>query len=313
MLTTSDPSGSAPGGDFSRLTLQRYSSPSTGIVFHAPEAWEETADEETFQLLDPQTQALFTASGFDNPGRSARQWADSRYAAVADGMPFLRMVAGAHNIQGADWGDRVQGIVAEYRGVFPDNTEESHYLLACLRTGQAVATLSIRAPAPVFAANEALYRWLLLNQLDLCDVSAARREHDAAMQRWLRHNRPAPEAAAPAPPAPAHPAADPDPALPLQISQPALGRKLMLCALALSIVLLAVKGWMPGVAVALCNVAAMCLAIAGLTQVADSLALSIRARIAVLLLLLVPLVNLLAMAALCVQTSRHLRDAGGPA
>lgn len=298
---------SAPdaGEDFSGVILQRYFSPATGIVFNAPEAWVETADEQTFQLRDPQTNMQCTASGFDNPGRSVQQWADTRFAAIAETMPHLRLVTGAHRIMGADWGDRVQGIAAEYQGVFPDSDEESHYLVVCLRTDQVVISLTICAHKPAFAAQEAFYRWLLLNQLDVADVSASRLEHDAAMQRWLKHNKPEPETV----PDLAETGADNYDGPDQELKKAAAGQKLIIAALLLSIALLVFRNQLPGLLATLCSVAAMCLSIAGLVRVSDSMELSMRMRILLLLLLLVPLVNVFAMFALSVRTGRHLKAA----
>ena len=149
--------------DFTTLKLRPFISPGFGLVFHAPETWHDAGDQDLFQVVDPATDAQFTASAYQNPGVSLRQWVDARLAIVAQQMPFLSPVAAAYDLRGASW----SSMASEYRGCFPNNDFESHYLVLCLPTEQRVISFTITASTQVFAENRALYLWLLQNKLEL--------------------------------------------------------------------------------------------------------------------------------------------------
>lgn len=155
--------------DFSAVELRQFTSASFGLVFYAPASWQDTSDEQYFQLVDSETDAQFTASAFDNPRVSLQQWADTRLAAAEKGMPFLRRTKAPYEMNGIDW----SGIAAEYQGTFPQRDDKSHYLVLCLRSEKIVFSFTVLAKVDVFAANEALYRWLLQSQLHIEERRAA--------------------------------------------------------------------------------------------------------------------------------------------
>lgn len=148
--------------------LRPFVSPGSGLLFNAPEEWEETSDADYFQVIDPATDAQFTASAYQNPGLDPRQWADARFAVVGNEMPFLTLARMPYAIQGSPW----VGFAAEYRGVFPGQTRESHYLLLCLHTQQKLISFTITASREIFAQNEDLYRRLLAQHLHLMNPLA---------------------------------------------------------------------------------------------------------------------------------------------
>lgn len=173
--------------DFSTLLLSRYASGGTGVIINAPEAWHASTDGHTFQLLDEASGSQFTAVGIANSGHTVREWTEQRLRTVEEDMPYMRQVRGPYAVQGAAWGERVQGIAAEYRGTFPGTDECSHYLVLSLRTELSLVCLTLSARAAAFDANEPLYRWLLEHQLDVHDARRAPQQ-DEALQRWLKYN-----------------------------------------------------------------------------------------------------------------------------
>lgn len=149
--------------EFSGLELKAFASPDFGIVLNAPASWQEAGDGNIFQVIDPETNAQFTASAYQNPGIGLNQWVEARLGAVAKSMPYLREIKPPYEMQGATW----SGVVAEYQGIFPDKGYESHYLVLCLCTDQLVISFTITADKKIFVMHEALYRWLLQKQLSV--------------------------------------------------------------------------------------------------------------------------------------------------
>jgi len=147
--------------DFSTLVLCRHVTPGPGIAIHAPEAWHAGMDGDTFQLRDDAGGACLRAIGVTSSALSVREWASQRMRWLAEDMPYLRQVRAPYRLQGLDWGDRVQGIAADYRGTCPATGDYSHYLVLCMRSARSLVCLTVHAPAQVFEANEPLYRWLL--------------------------------------------------------------------------------------------------------------------------------------------------------
>lgn len=157
--------------DFSTLVLAHHVSPGPGIAINAPEAWHASMDGDTFQLLDTASGACLRAVGVTSSALSVREWAGQRFRWVVEDMPYLRQVRAPYQMEGADWDARVQGVASEFRGTFPGTGVYSHYLVLCLRSARSLICLTVHAPAAVFEANESLYRWLLSNQLDVCDAA----------------------------------------------------------------------------------------------------------------------------------------------
>lgn len=194
--------------DFSTLVLAHHVSPGPGIAINAPEAWLASMDGDTFQLLDEASGACLRAIGVTSSALSVREWAGQRFRWVAEDMPYLRQVRAPYHMEGAGWDERVQGVVSEFRGTFPGTGVYSHYLVLCLRSSRSLICLTVHAPAAVFDANESLYRWLLSQQLDVCDAApvpvpvpqpVALSPHDEALQRWLRYNAARPSRRQPQP------------------------------------------------------------------------------------------------------------------
>jgi hypothetical protein len=166
MTDTASQAGFAGLDDFSKLKLRKFLSRGFGLILKAPKSWQDRSDENFFQVVDPETGTQFTASGYKNSGASLQQWSEARLAVVDHEMPYLSQVKAPYSATGINW----TGIAAEYRGIFPDVEEKSHYLVLCLHTEKMVISLTVTAQADLFAQNEALYRWLLEKQLDMVEV-----------------------------------------------------------------------------------------------------------------------------------------------
>jgi hypothetical protein len=158
----------AAGADeFSRIKLRQFVSLGWGVVFNAPESWQDASTEQFFQVIDIANDAQFTSSGYGfEPGATLQDFAAARLSAVDKRMKFLKSVKAPYQLQGK-FGE---GIAAEYRGVYPDNDFESHYLVLCILTKNVAVSFTITAPVKSFSKNEDLYRWLLVNQLDVYKV-----------------------------------------------------------------------------------------------------------------------------------------------
>ena len=141
--------------DFSSIRLHPFVSPGLGIVFEAPEHWEDTSGEH-FQVTDTDNGTEFTGNGYPR-SMSLQQWADLRLGSVAKGIPSMKAVKPPYGLQLSS----LPGIAAEYRGVFPGYQHESHYLILCLCREDAVASFSISTtprhlrsvPGAVFLAD----------------------------------------------------------------------------------------------------------------------------------------------------------------
>lgn len=182
----------AEAPDFSSLPLKRFASPGIGIVLNAPQSWRDDVDGHVYQLFDIPGGSQITAVGVANTSLTVHDWNEMRLRKVAEEMPWLKQIKRPYRLEGENWGMRVQGVATEYQGVFPGLDQHggnpSHYLVLSLWTRQALACLTIHAPAAAFKENEALYRWLLQTQLSV-------QEHppgpvrDEAMARWLKYNK----------------------------------------------------------------------------------------------------------------------------
>lgn len=156
--------GKEPG--FSSLKLRPFASPGFGLVLNAPESWRDNSDESLFQVVDPATDAEFTASAYENSGMTLQAWADARLAVVEKAMPFLKQIKAPCEVKGAGW----TGIAAQYQGSFAGRDYESRYLVLCLVTERVLISFTVTARIPEFTANEALYRWLLEHQTHVYQV-----------------------------------------------------------------------------------------------------------------------------------------------
>lgn len=151
---------------FAEIPLTLFISPGFGLAFDAPEVWEDSSNNDYFQVIDPQTNTQFTASAYKNPGVPLSEWANVRLSGAMTAMPFLREVKAPYPFEGVSW----TGIVAEYRGYFPQCDYESHYLVLCLRTEKMVISFTITATIQAFTENEAFYRWLLQRKVRILEM-----------------------------------------------------------------------------------------------------------------------------------------------
>ena len=152
--------------DFEKLEFKLFASPAFGLVFAAPASWRQVDDARYLQVIDPESGAEFTASGYDNNGLFLEQWGTLRNAVVASEMPYLTCVRTSYGIKGV----HVSGIATDYQGRFPASGQNRHYLVLCLRTETLLISVTLTTSVEDFAAREAFYRWLLQNKLDIYTV-----------------------------------------------------------------------------------------------------------------------------------------------
>lgn len=152
--------------EFDAIKLRPFLSSGFGLLLNAPESWVETSTQQFFQVIDPNTNAQFTASAYQNPGIGLEEWAGARLGAVAGEMPYLGLVNGPTELHGPNW----KGILAEYRGVFPERDYVSCYLVLCLRTEDRVISFTVTADVSTFEQYRQFYSWLLTKNLSFCEV-----------------------------------------------------------------------------------------------------------------------------------------------
>jgi hypothetical protein len=157
--TTAGPAG------FDSLELKPFAS-LMGLVLHAPKTWIDTGDPQNFQVQEPDTATVITASGYENQGLTLERWAQLRLQAVEQGMPYLRVYQQPYRVQGTGW----NGIAAEYEGVFPSSPDTKRYLVLCLCTDKMILSITVTALLGAFKQREPFYRWLLEKKLELYKV-----------------------------------------------------------------------------------------------------------------------------------------------
>lgn len=151
------------GADLAMVNARPFVSPGLGLLLWAPSDWDETGDADFFQVCDPVSGAQLTASGFENPGLSADQWAAARFAVVNREMPWLRPDLPPRAFPGA-YGD---GFAADWRGVFPDGEAETHYRVLCLHRPDKLISFTLAVEAARFEAQADFFEHLLSRGLCL--------------------------------------------------------------------------------------------------------------------------------------------------
>ncbi|MFZ6747072.1 hypothetical protein ACO0LC_27910 [Undibacterium sp. JH2W] len=157
------------GHDIANLHPKEFRNVSLGLELYAPGNWRETKNSRSLQLHDMATGTKLKAKGFARQDVSIEKWVGMRLPMVTKEMPEMTQVAKPVAIHGENWGSRVQGIVAEYQGRLPGEDEDSHLLICCLRTDSMLISVTISAPAAVFAQNRAVYNWIFSR----CDIGMA--------------------------------------------------------------------------------------------------------------------------------------------
>jgi len=156
-------SASAEEGPFSSLKLKTFVSPGFGLVFNAPDTWQDASDQQLFRVRDPETGMQVTSSALENQGLSLEEWADARFKSAQMSLPYLQQCKSPYRLHGRSW----TGIAAEYQGMKNGESEDTHYFVICLVVSNMLISFSIITTASVFSRNEALYRWLIENRLDI--------------------------------------------------------------------------------------------------------------------------------------------------
>lgn len=148
------------GHDIAYLNPKEFRNGHLGLEFYAPGSWREVKNSRSLHLLDAATGTKLEANGFAREGISIEKWVGMRLHIVDKEMPHFKQVAKPTVIKGENWGSRVQGIVAEYKGIQPGDTEESHLLICCMRTDSMLVSIAITAKASVFTIKRPVYNWI---------------------------------------------------------------------------------------------------------------------------------------------------------
>lgn len=142
-----------------------------GLLLYVPGAWKETKNAKSLQVIDPETGTTLEATGMERTGRSLEQWSAMRVPMVAQEFPHLRQFGGSSVVNGNDWGNRIQAMVTEFRGIAPGDSEESTYLLCCVRTESILIGITINAKSRIVEKNRAVYDWIF-SRVDVNDKAA---------------------------------------------------------------------------------------------------------------------------------------------
>ncbi|MFZ6643773.1 hypothetical protein ACO0LL_28875 [Undibacterium sp. TC4M20W] len=148
------------GHDIAYLNPKEFRNGHLGLEFYAPGSWNEVKNSRSLHLLDAATGTKLEANGFAREGISIEKWVGMRLHIVEKEMPHFKQVAKPIVIKGENWGNRIQGIVAEYKGIQPGDTEESHLLICCMRTDSMLVSIAITAKASVFTIKRPVYNWI---------------------------------------------------------------------------------------------------------------------------------------------------------
>jgi len=148
------------GHDISRLNPKEFRNANLGLEIYAPGSWKEVKNSRSLHLLDSITGTKLEANGLARADTPIEKWVGMRLHIVDKEMPYMKQVAKPSIIKGENWSNRIQGIVAEYKGMQTGDEEESHMLICCMRTDDMLVSIAITAKASVFAANRAVYNWI---------------------------------------------------------------------------------------------------------------------------------------------------------
>ena len=143
------------------LRPRRCFNASLAFTCHVPGSWQEQENSKSIRIVDPVTRTTIEVHGSERPGLSIGLWVGMRQPMISEEMPFLSLIGRPYPVTGDSWGTRIQGVAAEYKGVFPGDTEESRYLVCWLRTDTFLLSFSITAKSGIFESNRPLYQWLI--------------------------------------------------------------------------------------------------------------------------------------------------------
>jgi len=147
--------------DIATLHPRQFHNPQLGLELYAPGSWREVKNARTIQLLDSLTDARLEASGFARAHVSIEQWSAMRLPILQTEMPYLQPVGTPVTMQGENWGQRIQGLVAEYRGRASGDDEDTCVMICCMRTDELLLSVTITARASIYDAQRRIYFWML--------------------------------------------------------------------------------------------------------------------------------------------------------
>lgn len=150
-------------GEFDDLALRPFAQRDVGLTLEAPEGWRNESDDRYLRIHHTGTRTWFTASRTPDSGVGLAVWAEIRFGAMADNMPYLAPYRAPYCLDTAAG----PAIVAEFRGIVPGDSEPTHQLVLCLNPGSDAVSLNIAATVPGFEQHAALYQWLLRTRLKL--------------------------------------------------------------------------------------------------------------------------------------------------
>ncbi|MES2038539.1 MAG: hypothetical protein V4495_11905 [Pseudomonadota bacterium] len=153
--------------EIAALHPRQFHNPQLGLEFYAPGSWREVKNARSIHLQDSLTDARLEANGFARANVAIEQWAAMRLPILQKEMPYLQQSASPRPIQGDNWAQRIQGIVAEYRGRASGDDEDTCVLICCMRTDELLLSITITAKASAFDASRRVYQWML-SRSDIC-------------------------------------------------------------------------------------------------------------------------------------------------
>ncbi|MBC7452850.1 MAG: DUF805 domain-containing protein [Massilia sp.] len=157
--------------DIAALKPRSISMPKIGLELFVPAAWSERGTAKGLRFVDDNTEAVIEASGLHRAGVPIAQWLGMRLELVRHEMGYLRRDGASYGLDGEGWRQRIEGMAAEFTGVFPGDDYESRYLVACFCNDGTVASITIKARAESFEQERALYQWLL-SRVDINESSS---------------------------------------------------------------------------------------------------------------------------------------------
>jgi hypothetical protein len=154
------PAAPAKALNIGALTPRHVFNENLGLLLYIPGAWKEAKNTRSIQIVDGDTGATLEATGMERTGRTVEQWSTMRVPMVAQEFPYLRQVGKSTLVSGTDWDNRIHAITTEFRGIVPGDSEESTYLLCCVRTDSILIAVTICAKSRVAEQNRAVYDWI---------------------------------------------------------------------------------------------------------------------------------------------------------
>jgi hypothetical protein len=152
--------------NFDAVQWREFASPGFGLLIKVPHRWVNKSDRNVFLVADTESDTHIAVSAYANPGIDLDRWAVERVRIVQNDMPFLKQTAPGQRL------DAQVGpvILTEFRGVFPNQSQEVYYLVDCIRTEKLVVSLVLIAGIEDYETNRDFYWKMLRENVDIYSV-----------------------------------------------------------------------------------------------------------------------------------------------